>query len=127
MLNTYFIDKQGRRWKVVLGLREVINKYTSENMAAVLLEVFKDYKISSNIGYFIADNADLNNIYIDIILRALYPNILLKKRKACCLYCFGYIVNLYIQAFIVGKDVEKICKELTTAYREMDFKKINKF
>ena len=37
-------------------------------MAAVLLKVFKDYKISNNIRYFIANNIDLNNTYIDIIL-----------------------------------------------------------
>ena len=37
-------------------------------MVAILLKIFKDYKISSNIRYFMADNIDLNNTYIDIIL-----------------------------------------------------------
>ena len=37
-------------------------------MAAVLLEVFKDYKISSNIRYFMADNIDLNNTCVNAIL-----------------------------------------------------------
>ena len=53
---------------MVLGLCEVIGEHTGENMAAVLLEVFKDYKISGNIRYFIANNADLNNTCIDAIL-----------------------------------------------------------
>ena len=94
-------------------------------MAAVLLEVFKDYKISGNIGYFMADNADSNDTCIDAILRALYPNMSPKKRKVRRLRCFGHIVNLCAQAFIVGKDAEKVCKELATAYREMDFKKVD--
>ncbi len=64
----YFVDKQGRRRNVVLGLCEVISEHTSENMAAVLLKVFKDYKISSNIRYFMANNIDSNNTYVDIIL-----------------------------------------------------------
>ena len=52
---------------MVLGLYKVISKYTNKNIAAVLLKVFKDYKISNNIRYFMADNADLNNTYIDTI------------------------------------------------------------
>ena len=47
-----------------------------------------------------------------------------KKRKARRLCCFGYIVNLYAQAFIIGKDAEKICKEMAFVYREMDFKRV---
>ena len=33
-----------------------------------------------------------------------------KQRKAHYLYYFGYIVNLYAQAFIVGKDAKKVCR-----------------
>ena len=65
---THFINKQGRRRNVVLGLYKIINKYTNKNIIAVLLKVFKDYKISGNIKYFIANNVDLNNTYIDVIL-----------------------------------------------------------
>jgi hypothetical protein len=73
-----------------------------------------------------ANNADLNDTCVDAILRALYLNMSPKKQKARRLRCFGHIVNLYIQAFIVGKDTEKVCKELATAYREIDFKKVDK-
>jgi hypothetical protein len=65
-------------------------------MAAMLLKIFKDYGISSNIGYFIANNAELNNTCIKVILGALYLGILVKKRKARRLYYFSYITNLYI-------------------------------
>ena len=65
-------------------------------MAAVLLKVFKDYNISSNIRSFMADNADLNDTYVDVILWALYPNISPKKQKTYWLCCFSYIVNFYI-------------------------------
>ena len=64
-------------------------------MAAVLLNIFKDYKIRGNIGYFIADNTELNSTYINVILRALYLGMLAKKRKARRLRYFGYIINLY--------------------------------
>jgi hypothetical protein len=93
-------------------------------MAGVLIDLFRDYGIAGNIGYFMADNAESNNICIDAVLRALYPNILAKLRKGRRLRCFGYITNLCAQAFIIGSDIEGVCKELATAYREMDFKKV---
>ncbi len=65
---TYFINKTGKYCHAVLGLHEVVGEYSSENMAAVLLEIFKDYRISNNIRYFMADNAELNDMYIEAIL-----------------------------------------------------------
>jgi hypothetical protein len=73
----------------------VYSKYTSKNMAAVLIALFKDYRIIGNLGYFIADNADTNNTYINAVLRALYLKMLVKSRKRRRLYCFSYITNLY--------------------------------
>ena len=37
-------------------------------MVAVLIALFKDYRIVGNLGYFIANNADINNTYINAIL-----------------------------------------------------------
>lgn len=67
----HFINKDGRRRHVVLGLREVHGEHTGENMAAVLIALFKDYRIAGNLGYFMADNADVNNTCIDAVLQAL--------------------------------------------------------
>ena len=120
----HFISKTGKRRHAVLGLREVVGEHSGENMAAVLLEIFKDYRISGNIGYFMADNAESNDTCIEAILRALYPGMSVKKRKTRRLRCFGHITNLCAQAFIVGPDAENICKELSAAYRNHDFKKI---
>ena len=64
----YFISKTGKRRYIVLGLCKVISKYSGENIVAVLLKIFKNYRISSNIRYFIANNAKLNNTYIKVIL-----------------------------------------------------------
>jgi hypothetical protein len=122
----HFINKCGRRRKVVLGLREVIGEHSGENQAAVLVALFNEYKIKGNIGWFMADNAESNDVCIDKVLRALYPNMSAKQRKARRLRCFGHIVNLCAQAFIVGKDAEKVCKKLATAYRDNDMKTVEK-
>ena len=42
------------------------------------MALFKEYRINGNIRYFMTDNAELNNIYINAILWALYLNILVK-------------------------------------------------
>ena len=77
----YFINQDGKCCYVVFRLREIISKYTTKIIAGVLIDLFHNYKIAGNIGYFIADNMELNNIYIDIILHTLYPNILAKLYK----------------------------------------------
>ena len=77
----YFINKDGRRCYIVFRLCEIIGKYTGENIAGVFIDLFRDYRIVSNIGYFIADNTELNNIYIDAILYILYLNISVKLYK----------------------------------------------
>ena len=64
----HFINKLGRRCYVVLGLCEVVSEYSGKNIAAVLLNIFKDYRICGNIRYFITNNAELNDMYIKVIL-----------------------------------------------------------
>lgn len=120
----HFIDKKGKRRTAVLALREVVGEHSGENMADVLLHIFHDYKISGRIGYFMADNASSNDTCIDLVLQALYPNMSKKQRLRRRLRCFGHIVNLCAQAFIIGKDAEKICRDLEAAYREGDLRRI---
>jgi hypothetical protein len=120
----HFIDKKGKRRTAVLALRDLVGEHSGENMADVLLHIFNDYKISGRIGYFMADNASSNDTCIDLVLQALYPNMSKKQRLRRRLRCFGHIVNLCAQAFIIGKDAEKICRDLEAAYREGDLRRI---
>ncbi len=77
----HFINKDGRRCHIVLRLCEIISEHTSENMAGILIDLFHDYGIAGNIGYFIANNIELNNMYINTILYTLYLNISAKLHK----------------------------------------------
>ncbi|KAL6411754.1 HAT domain-containing protein [Ilyonectria robusta] len=120
----HFINRSGKIRTAVLALRELVGEHLGENMADVLLHIFGDYGISSRIGYFMADNATSNDACIELVLQALYPNISKKHRLRRRLRCFGHIVNLGAQAFIMGKDAEKTCKDLESSYREGDFARI---
>jgi len=53
---------------MVLRLYKVISEYNNKNIVSILLDLFRDYKINKNISYFIANNIELNNIYIKAIL-----------------------------------------------------------
>ncbi|OBS15181.1 hypothetical protein FPOA_13923 [Fusarium poae] len=120
----HFINRSGKRRTVVLALRELVGEHSGENMADVLLHIFDDYGISGRIGYFMADNASSNDACIDLVLKALYPNMSRKHRVRRRLRCFGHIVNFCAQAFIMGKDAAKTCKDLDSAYREGDYSRI---
>ena len=65
---SYFINQYRRQWYVVLGLCEVISKHSSENIVAILLKLIKEYGFEGNVGYFIGDNTESNNIYINAVL-----------------------------------------------------------
>jgi hypothetical protein len=77
-----------------LGLCEVIGEHLGENIVEVLLQIFKDYRISGWIGYFMADNTTSNDTCIGTVLQAIYLNMLAKQRLQRRLRCFGHIVNL---------------------------------
>ena len=89
------ISEKGKHRYVVLRLRKIVSKHISKNIAGVLINLFRDYRIIGNIRYFIADNAELNDTCINAILCALYLNILVKLCKERRLRYFSYIMNLY--------------------------------
>ena len=73
----HFINKDSRHCYIIFRLYKIIGEYISKNIAGVLIDLFYNYRIAGNIRYFIADNAELNNIYINIIIYISYLNILL--------------------------------------------------
>jgi hypothetical protein len=68
-----------------------------------------------------SDNAESNDTCVDILLCILYPGMSAKARKACRLRCFSQIVNRCTNDFIVGKDSNLICKEVTIAMAKHNF------
>ena len=67
----YFISKGGKCHYTVLRLYKIISKYISKNIVGVLIDLFRDYRIIGNIRYFIANNIELNNIYINTVFYIL--------------------------------------------------------
>ena len=53
----------------MLGLRRLKGPYSGENIAEAIIAVIKTYEIIGKIGYFILNNAGLNNTYISAIIK----------------------------------------------------------
>jgi hypothetical protein len=122
----HYIDSNGKRQAKLIALRSIDGEHTGENMAALLLKVFQEYKIGSRIGFFITDNASSNDVCIDLVLSKLYPDMNAKQRLRRRLRCLGHVVNLAAQAFLFGKQSQETLDELDLAYRKHDYEAIAK-
>jgi hypothetical protein len=122
----HYIDSNGKRQAKLIAFRSIDGEHTGENMAALLLKVFREYKIGSRIGFFITDNASSNDVCIDLVLSKLYPDMNAKQRLRRRLRCLGHVVNLAAQALLFGKQSQETLDELEFAYRKRDFEAIAK-
>src|SRR5271170_7109987 len=85
----HYIDSSGARKTNLIALRSLEGEHTGENMAALLLNVFREYKIGGRIGFFVLDNASANDTCVDLVLRRLYPGMNTKQRLRRRLRCLG--------------------------------------
>ena len=122
----HYIDSKGDRQAKLIALRSLDGEHTAENMAALLLKVFREYKIGSRIGFFMLDNASTNDVCVDLVLRKLYPGMNAKQRRRRRLRCLGHVINLAAQAFLFGKKSQETLEELDIAYHRHDFEAIAK-
>ena len=81
----------------LIGLRRLKGPHSGENMAQILIELFKEYEITNNLGYFILDNASSNDTCVEIILSEL-TNLTFPERQARRLRCWGNILTLGAQS-----------------------------
>ena len=94
-------------------------------MAALLIKVFREYKIGGHIGFFILDNTAANDTCVDLVLK-LYPQMSTKQRLRRRLRCLGHVINLSAQAFLLGKHSQETLGQLELAYFRHDFEVIAK-
>ncbi len=75
-------------------------------MAELVLEVLEDFNIYNRVGYFVMDNATNNDTMMDVIADTLNAEggIYYDPRQRR-LRCNGHIINLAVQAFLFGKNV----------------------
>ena len=60
-----FRDSNNRPQKLVLGLPELTERHTGENIAAQIIEIIKEFEIGDKLGYFTLDNASNNKMSME--------------------------------------------------------------
>lgn len=112
----HFIDHEGFLRTLLLGLRELIGEHSGENIAGVVADVIRDYRIASRIGYFVLDNAKNN----DTALQMLSTTLTIDPTKQR-LRCAGHIINLVVKAILFGEGVSKFERALAGAGDDEQF------
>ena len=95
----------------MLRLRYLKGPYSRENIIEAIIAIIKTYKIIGKIGYFILDNAGLNNTYISAIIKQLNIK---DTKEYRCLYCLSYILNLLVKVILFSKNPKVFKKDITT-------------
>jgi hypothetical protein len=88
---------------VLLALRNTYGCYTGDELAHYLLNVIRDYRISTKLAYFIADNASSN----DIALYILQTDLTVTPKKQRIRYVC-YIINLVTKSILYSTDIDCI-------------------
>jgi hypothetical protein len=97
----FFLNKFDRPEKLVLGIPEIVQRHTGENIAVHVVDILESYRLSHKIGYFTLDNASNNDTAMEAIGKSL--QISGKSRR---IRCFGHIINLVVKALLFGHDAE---------------------
>jgi hypothetical protein len=112
----HFVDVDGKKRDVLLGLPRLIGPHSGENMASYVKEVIDQYEVGSKLGYFMLDNAESNDTCLEALAR-WFPMDVSSRR----LRCIGHIINLVVRAVIFGSNVSKFEAELREATDEFSF------
>jgi hypothetical protein len=100
----HFAGQDSHNHSILIGLKRMKGAHSGENIAEVAIPVLQEYKITANLGVFVADNAESNDVAVRHILATLRPDI--KDPDSRRSRCLGHIINLAAKAFLFGKDVE---------------------
>jgi hypothetical protein len=70
----HYISKTGDLKKMTLALKEIDGSHTGENLATAIYGITEDWSISTNVGYFVMDNAVVNDKMLkEYSIRKLMP------------------------------------------------------
>jgi hypothetical protein len=102
-----FRDSNNRPQKCVLGLPELTERHTGENIAGQIIEIIKEFEIGDKLGYFTLDNAGNNKTSIEAL--GLEFGFNWENRWVRCI---GHVVNIVVKHMLFGKTPDAFEKEV---------------
>jgi hypothetical protein len=99
----HYIDEQYTVKNVLLALRNTYRSHTAAETKHHLLAVIREYRITTKLAFFIADNANNNDAALDLLAVDLDIRPLKQRLRCSC-----YIINLVAKAILYGCDIDCI-------------------
>ena len=103
----HYIDSNYEVKNVLLALRNTYGSHLAAELQHHLLDVIREFRITTRIGYFMASSASNN----DVALRLLQNELAIKPLKQR-LRCACYIINLVCIAVLYGVDADCVDEAL---------------
>ncbi|KAK2686790.1 hypothetical protein QWA68_014948 [Fusarium oxysporum] len=104
-----WVDQDYQLQKALLGLPECRGSHSGERQADLIMSILETFGIMSKLGYHTGDNATSNNTCLESIARRLKENLNIdydpKKHR---IRCIGHIINVSLQAFLLGSSNEAL-------------------
>src|SRR5277367_5563987 len=103
----HFVVKNGEKYQnqaILLAIRRLYETHTCLYCAQILSKVLLEYDLAEQFGFFMADNAETNDVAIKAVLSTLRPDV--KDFNSRRGRCIGHIINLAAKAFLFGQDTE---------------------
>ena len=101
----HFADEKLKRQDLLLALQGIQGQHTGENLAAMIIKVLDNFKIRNRLGYFVGDNATVNDKILRLIADALNKEGVNYNPDHRRLRCLGHVINLAVQEFLFGSKV----------------------
>ena len=99
----HFVGHGKRVQHVLLALRRMKAAHGGKEIAEAIVSTLSSYGITENLGVFVADNAETNDVAWKAVLAELHPHRDPKESRSRCL---GHIINLAAKAFLFGDSVD---------------------
>ncbi|OAQ57939.1 transposase-like protein [Purpureocillium lilacinum] len=93
----HFVDGDGKKQDVLLGLPRLIGPHSGENMASYVKEIIDKYEVGSKLGYFMLDNAESDDTCLGALARWFPMDVSSRPLRY-----IGHIINLVVRAVISG-------------------------
>src|SRR5438876_1232296 len=88
----------------LLGLQQIKGQHSGENLAEVISQIFNSFQINKNLGFFILDNASINDTCIAKLSEEFLSSYFQIPFSQRHLRCFRHILNLVAKALLFGRD-----------------------
>ncbi len=124
-LVAHFLDSTYTHRTVLLGLPRILGGHDGANIAESLLSITTEYKINSNLGAFIMDNATNNDTMVTALSKELYGVANISKESR--LRCAGHIINLISKAVLYGDGITEFAKAMIDRSDRQEFEEWRKF